>query len=56
MAEVANVVCVMPLWKLQRVGDEVVDFLYSNSGRGRTIRLRPGVAYCLRNFYGILRI
>lgn len=55
VAEVANVVSVMPLWKLQRVGDEVVDFLYPNSGRGRTIRLRPGVAYCLRNFYGILR-
>lgn len=55
VAEVASVVSVMPLWKLQRVGDEVVDFLYPNIGRGRTIRLRPGVAYCLRNFYGILR-
>ncbi len=53
--EVSGVVAVMPLWKLQRVGDEVVDFLYPNVGEGRTIRLRPGVAYCLRSFYGILR-
>ena len=53
--EVASVVAVMPLWKLQRVGDEVVDFLYPNEGKGRTIRLRPGVAYCLRAFHGIIR-
>jgi 5-methylcytosine-specific restriction endonuclease McrA len=53
--EIANVVAVMPLWKLQRVGDEVMDFLYPNVGAGRTISLRPGVAYCLRRFYGILR-
>lgn len=45
----------MPLWKLQRVGDEVLDFLYPNTGKGRSITLRPGVAYCLRSFYGILR-
>ncbi len=53
--EVADVVAVMPLWKLQRVGREVVDFLYPNVGQGRGIRLKPGVAYCLRRFYGILR-
>jgi hypothetical protein len=55
VAEVADVVSVMPLWKLQRIGDEVVDFLYPNLGKGRTIRLKPGVTYCLRNFYGIMR-
>lgn len=55
VSEIAGVVSDMPLWKLQRVGDEVVDFLYPNTGCGRTIRLRPGVAYCLRQFYGILR-
>ena len=53
--EVAGVVAGMPLWKLQRVGDEVVDFLYPNQGRGRTIHLRPGAAYCLRAFHGIIR-
>ena len=53
--DVAKTVVTMPLWKLQRVGDEVVDFLYPNTGTGRVIHLRSGVAYCLRNFYGILR-
>jgi len=53
--QVADIVAVMPLWKLQRVGDEVMDFLYPNVGSGRMISLRPGVAYCLRKFYGILR-
>lgn len=53
--DVAGVVTEMPLWKLQRIGDEVVDFLYPNVGRGRTITLKPGVAYCLRAFYGLLR-
>ena len=56
ISSVAGVVAEMPLWKLQRVGDEVVDFLYPNVGRGRTITLRPGIAYCLRAFYGIVRI
>jgi hypothetical protein len=56
VSAVADVVAVMPLWKLQRVGgDEVVPFLYPNVGRGRTIRLKPGVAFCLRSFYGIVR-
>lgn len=52
---VANTVAIMPLWKLQRMRDEVVDFLYPNEGTGRTVCLKPGVAYCLRNFYGIIR-
>ena len=55
VGDVANTVATMPLWKLQRVGDEVVDFLYPNVGKGRTICLKSGVAYCLRSFYGILR-
>jgi len=55
VGDVANTVATMPLWKLQRVGDEVVEFLYPNIGKGRTICLKPGVVYCLRNFYGILR-
>ena len=41
----------MPLWKLQTVGAGRADFLYENIGRGRTIELRPGVAYCLRQFH-----
>jgi hypothetical protein len=45
----------MPLWKLQTVGAERLEFLYENLDRGHQIRLKPGVAYCLRAFYRLLR-
>ena len=41
----------MPLWKLQTVGSERLDFLYENVDSGRVVRLEPGVAYCFRTFY-----
>jgi len=44
----------MPLWKLQTVGTGQMEFLYENLGRGRTITLKPGVAYCHRQFYGLI--
>jgi hypothetical protein len=44
----------MPLWKLQTVGDLSLDFLYPNVGKGTAITLRPGVACCLRAFYGLI--
>jgi 5-methylcytosine-specific restriction endonuclease McrA len=55
IAEVDQTVRVMPLWKLQTVGNERLDFLYDNLDRGTTITLKPGVTYCLRAFYGLLR-
>jgi 5-methylcytosine-specific restriction endonuclease McrA len=55
VAEVDHVVRTMPLWKLQTVGEERLDFLYENLGRGSRVTLRPGVAFCLRAFYGLLR-
>lgn len=45
----------MPLWKLQTVGDERLEFLYENIGRGGRITLKPGVAYCFRAFYELVR-
>jgi hypothetical protein len=44
----------MPLWKLQTVGAERIDFLYENTGSGKQITLRPGVAFCLRKFHGLV--
>ena len=47
-----------PLWRLQRIGNEVLDFLYENREIGtrvETLALRPGVAFCLRRFHGMLR-
>jgi 5-methylcytosine-specific restriction endonuclease McrA len=55
VTEVDQVVRTMPLWKLQTVGEERLDFLYENLDRGNRITLKPGVAYCLRAFYELLR-
>jgi 5-methylcytosine-specific restriction endonuclease McrA len=52
---VDQVVRVMPLWKFQRVGREVLDFLYPNNGRGAHIELRPGIAYCFRQFHPMVQ-
>jgi hypothetical protein len=54
VSSVKRTVEVMPLWRLQRVGNEVVDFLYPNEGGGSSIDLRPGVAFCFRKYYGLI--
>ena len=41
----------MPLWKLQTVGAERLDFLYKNVDTDGMVRLEPGVAYCFRALY-----
>jgi hypothetical protein len=51
---VARIVRIMPLWKLQTVGREQLDFLYENTGTGKTIELKPGVAFCLRKFHALI--
>jgi 5-methylcytosine-specific restriction endonuclease McrA len=55
VSEVDQVVCKMPLWKLQTVGDERLEFLYENLDRGNRITLKPGVAFCFRAFYELVR-
>ena len=55
VSEVDQIVRTMPLWKLQTVGDERLDFLYENLDRGTKITLKPGVAYCFRAFYELIR-
>jgi hypothetical protein len=55
VTEVDQVVRTMPLWKLQTVGEERLTFLYENVNRGNRITLKPGVAYCPRAFYELLR-
>jgi hypothetical protein len=55
IGDVRNTVNVMPLWKLQTVGSDRLEFLYENVGRGTSITLKPGVAFCFRAFYGLLR-
>ena len=55
VGEVDQVVRTMPLWKLQTVGDERLDFLYDNLDRGSRITLKPGVAFCFRAFHALIR-
>jgi 5-methylcytosine-specific restriction endonuclease McrA len=50
----AAVVRMMPLWKLQTVGRDRLDFLYENTDAGKTIELRAGVAYCFRRFHALI--
>lgn len=52
---VAETIRVMPLWKLQTVGGEKLEFLYSGvRGEGTVIELKEGVCYCFRLFYGLV--
>jgi len=44
----------MPLWRLQRLRNEVLDFLYSESPVADHIRLKHGVAANLRRFHAII--
>jgi diadenosine tetraphosphate (Ap4A) HIT family hydrolase len=54
LKSVRTVVQSTPLWKLQTIADTQMDFLYPSSGRGSTITLRPGIAFCLRRFHGLV--
>jgi len=44
----------MPLWRLQRIGAEQLNFLYENQGDGGVIHLLPGIAYCFRKFHALI--
>ncbi len=55
VSQVDRVVREMPLWKLQTVGGERLEFLYENLDTGKQITLKPGVAYCFRAFYELVR-
>jgi hypothetical protein len=52
---VAETIRVMPLWKLQTVGGQKLEFLYNGvRGEGTVIELKEGVCYCFRLFYGLI--
>ena len=54
VTKVAGIIRVMPLWKLQVIGQEPVEFLYRHGGSGQSIELRPGVMFCFRRFHGLV--
>lgn len=54
LSRVAIVVSAQPLKYLQNFGGGTDPFLYERGERGQ-IRLKPGVAYCLRRFYPLVQ-
>ena len=53
--KVAATIALMPLWKLQVVGKSTVPFLYKQNGSGNIINFQPGIVYCFRRFYDLIR-
>lgn len=43
-----------PLWRLQMVGKEKLDFLYGPAG-AEHIELLPGISYCFRQFFPLVQ-
>ena len=54
VAKVADQVRKMPLWKLQTVPGEKLDFLYVRGEEPGTIILKPTVAFCFRKHYQLV--
>jgi hypothetical protein len=54
LTNVARTIEVMPLWKLQTVGHDKLDFLYPNVGKGSRLRLHGEAVYCLRRFRDLI--
>ena len=52
--KVRQTVKTMPLLKLQTLGASTVEFLYANTVVDSGITLKPGVAFCLRRFHGLI--
>jgi hypothetical protein len=50
----ANLVEKMPLWRLQVLRSETLEFLYAKSPITGNIRLKPGVAANFRRFHGMI--
>lgn len=54
-SEVAETIRVMPLWKLQTIGRERVEFIYDHDPEeGHEILLKEGVCFYFRLFYGLI--
>ncbi|WP_198292281.1 HNH endonuclease [Aromatoleum toluclasticum] len=51
---VTSTVSAQPLNYLQNFGGGTDEFLYERAGAGK-VRLKPGVAYCLRRFYPLVQ-
>jgi hypothetical protein len=50
----ARLISTMPLWRLQALRNQTLDFLYERSTANDLITLRAGVAANLRRFHGMI--
>jgi 5-methylcytosine-specific restriction endonuclease McrA len=55
LSKVSATIAQMPLWRLQVVGRTAIPFLYEQHGSGNVINLKPGVAFCFRRYYDLIR-
>ena len=53
--EIGRLLVTMPLWKLQRVGADRLDFLYEERLVDGAVVLRPGVAACFQQQFTIVQ-
>jgi HNH endonuclease len=54
VSQVSDRVRKHPLWRLQRVGDQILPFLYPHESDATIVTLFPGAAYCLRVFHPMI--
>ena len=54
VTKTARLIEKMPLWRLQVLRNEKLEFLYEKSPIRGSIRLKPGVAASLRRFHGMI--
>jgi len=54
LGTVSTTVSAQPLTYLQNFGGGTDEFIYERAGAGK-IRLKPGIAYCLRRFYPLVQ-
>ena len=51
---IGRTIKVMPLWKLQTIGNRPVEFMYRNNPKADHVVLLPGIAECFRGFHGLV--
>ena len=51
---VNNTIKQQPLWKLQRLGNDRIDYFYANRDTGSSITLNSGIGYCFANFHSLV--
>ena len=54
ITQTARLVSTMPLWRLQVLRNQTLDFLYERSAANDRITLKPGVAANFRRFHGMI--